>query len=145
MGTASGGTSHTPSSSNRFLSSSNHSIHSGFSITRTRVYISSWEIVGKGNMKVNAPYTSLVSPFFMSSMEVYLRKNSKCQPSHSPPSSKFCHVGGEAVVWTARKTHRRNSFAPRNILGQGKDSQVIVDERESVARMTFYRVDLQEC
>ena len=102
-------------------------------------------MVDKGNKIVNAPYTSLVSPFLMSSMEVYLRKNSKCLPSHSPPSSKFCHVGGEAVVWTARKTHRRNSFAPRNILGEGKDSDVIVNERESVARMALNRVDLQEC
>ena len=82
----------------------------------------------------------------MSSMEVYLKKNSKCAvPSHSPPSSKFCHVGGEAVVWSARKTHWRNSFVPRNILGQGEDCQVVVDERESVARVALNRLDLQEC
>ena len=145
MGTASGGTSHTPSSSKRFLSSSNHCTHSGFSITRTLVYISSCAFVGKGNMIVNAPYTSLVSPFLMSSMEVYLSKNSKCLPSHSPPSSKFCHVGGEAVVWTAGKTHWRNSLGPGNILGQCEDCEVIVDERESVARVGLNRDDLQEC
>ena len=133
--------------SNRFLSSSNQLVHSGFSITRTLVNISSCVGQSKTYKRrlINCPHLTCfpsVSLFFVlgsvTEKDINLYKYCTCD---SPPACDFGHVIRKAVVWTPRNADGRNRvysvriFGPFDTFRQGEDGQVVVNERESVVRM----------